>query len=599
MLGEGSVVNECIAKLRALVAPPRKLLVSQWADEYRQLSSESSAEPGQWKTSRVEYLREILDSLNDSSVEEIVMCTSSQIGKSEMLMNCIGYFMHQDPSPMLFVLPTLDMARTISKDRISPMIRDTPVLRPLVDERSRSAGNEILKKNFPGGHLSLCGSNSPASLSSRPCRVVNCDEVDRFDDSAGQEGDPVNLAKRRTQNFLNRKILLTSTPTIKGFSRIQSAYDSTDARKFYVPCPHCNTPHILEFINIRWEGRDVTTARYECPQCSEKISDAQINAAVRKGQWKATKPPSPGREKARGYWVWALYSPWVSVENIVSDWFAAQGNPEQIKVFKNTVLGEVYEDESTIEKDASKLLARCEPYTPYEVPEKASLVTAGVDVQDNRLAISIYAWGEGEESWLLFHNELYGDVLDGEVWKQLHEFLQTPLKKGEGEIKIKITCIDSSDNTQEVYNFLRNHKGFGYLAIKGSGQFDAKMVGAATLQDVSYKGKTVKGGVKLFPVGVSQIKRLIYSRLDVINQGSNYIHFYLGLDEDYFKQLTAEKLVVDPKTMKKKWIKLRKRNEAFDTAVYAYAAALLAGVAHLGKKSKAVVGMIHAGFDSE
>ena len=248
--------------------PPPKLTVSQWADSYRQLSSESSAEAGRWSTSRAEYQRGMRDAVSDISVETVVLMTGAQIGKTELINNVVGFHIHQDPAPMLVVQPTLEMAQTWSKDRLSPAIRDTPVLTEKIkDPRSRDSGNTTLHKVFSGGHVTACGANSPSSLASRPCRIILCDEVDRYPLSAGSEGDPVGLAKRRSATFWNKKLILVSTPTEKGASRIEQAYEESDKRKYHVACPDCDHRQVLSWANVKWEEGKPSSAEYVCEDC--------------------------------------------------------------------------------------------------------------------------------------------------------------------------------------------------------------------------------------------------------------------------------------------------------------------------------------------
>ena len=254
-----------------LIQPPPKLTISEWSDKFRVLSPEASSEAGKFETSRAIYQKEIMDAISDPNIEEVVFMSGSQIGKTEVLLNTIGYYIHYDPAPILMIQPTLDMARSWSQDRLSTMLRDTPHLKYKVSEvKSRDSGNTVLHKSFDGGHISACGANSPASLASRPIKIVLCDEVDRYPPSAGTEGDPVLLAKRRSATFWDRKLVLTSTPTVKGASRIELAYDNTDKRKFYVPCPKCNKTQILKWSQVVWEKKDATTVKYQCSECSFK-----------------------------------------------------------------------------------------------------------------------------------------------------------------------------------------------------------------------------------------------------------------------------------------------------------------------------------------
>ena len=331
------------ATLRTVMAPPPKLSISQWADNYRQLSSESSAEAGKWSTRRAEYQRGMMDAVSDPNVETVVLMTAAQIGKTELINNVVGFHIHQDPAPMLVVQPTLEMAQTWSKDRLAPAIRDTPVLSSkIANPRSRDSGNTTLHKVFAGGHVTACGANSPSSLASRPCRIILCDEIDRYPISAGTEGDPVALARKRSATFWNRKIIMVSTPTEKGASRIERAFEHSDQRKYFVPCPDCGERQNLKWSNVQWTDGKASTAEYCCEHCGSLWGDAKRFQAIRYGQWKAT---AEGDGKTAGFHLSALYSPWTPLEDIVTDFLQSKRDPMRLKAWVNTTLGECYEEE--------------------------------------------------------------------------------------------------------------------------------------------------------------------------------------------------------------------------------------------------------------
>lgn len=520
-----------------------------------------------------------MDALNNPSVETIVVQSSSQIGKTEFGLNICGYFMHQDPCPILVLNPTLEMAETWSKDRFAPMIRDTPALTELIaDPKSRSSGNTMLHKAFRGGHITMAGSNSPASLASRPIRIVIGDEVDRYPASAGTEGDPINLARKRTTTFWNRKIILVSTPTIKGASRIELAYLESDQRRYYVPCPHCKTPQHLVWAQVRWDKENPKEAWYECINCSYQIKASHKIGMIRQGKWQATSD----FKGIAGFHLNELYSPWRTWGDVVVDFLAAQNNVELLKTWINTSLGETFDEQGGEGLEWQTLMARAEPYQPLTVPMGGLFLTAGVDVQGDRLAVSIWAWGEGEESWLVYHLELYGDPTLTKVWDELDTILLSNYTHESGtELKIIATAIDSGFKPQEVYNFVRRRPGRNMFAVKGSSTPGRPVIGKPTLQEVTYKGQTLKKGIRLWSVGVDVVKGIVYSRLRLSSSGAGYIHFYIGLDEEYYSQLTAEKIVTrfHKGFAKREWVKMRDRNEALDCCVYAYAAAIASGMA--------------------
>jgi phage terminase large subunit GpA-like protein len=544
--------------------PPPKLTVSQWADTYRILSSESSAEPGRWSTSRAEYQRGMMDAVSDPDIETVVLMTGAQIGKTELLNNVVAYHIHQDPAPILVVQPTLEMAQTWSKDRLAPCIRDTPVLTDKIkDPRSRDSGNTTLHKSFPGGHVTACGANSPASLASRPCRVVLCDEVDRYPISAGTEGDPVSLAKKRSATFWNRKIILVSTPTDKGASRIEQAYDESDQRKFFVPCADCGEHQVLAWGHVKWEDKNPYSALYECEHCGSLWDDATRFRAIRKGHWEAT---SVAKGKIAGFHISGLYSPWTPLYEAVQEFINSKRDPMRLKTWINTFLGETWEEQGE-SIDEMDLMDRRENWGE-QLPDDVLLLTAGVDVQDDRLEVEIVGWGRGEESWSIAYEAMYGDPSSAELWNRLDVMLQQkfdhPIK---GEMVIRSVCVDSGGHyTQQVYNYARLRSGRRVFAIKGIGGSGKPIVGRPSKNNI--------GKINLFPVGTDTAKEVVYARLKISDEGEGYCHFPSNRGEEYFRMLTAEKKVTRyykgrPRT---EWAKIRTRNEALDCRVYATAA---------------------------
>jgi len=554
--------------MKKRLKPPPKLTISEWADEYRKLSPESSAEPGSWNTSRAEYQRGIMDALSDPYIETVVVMSSAQVGKTEILNNAVGYFISQDPSPMLVVQPTLDMAQTWSKDRLAPMLRDTPVLGGLVkDPRSRDSGNTTLHKVFPGGHVTACGANSPSSLASRPVRNVFCDEVDRYPISAGTEGDPVSLAKKRSATFWNRKILLVSTPTNKDASRIETAYLESDQRKYYVPCPHCHAEQPLVWGSVKWEIDKPETAMYCCSECGGMWDDTQRARAIKRGKWVSSEKT----RKVAGFHLSALYSPWTPLEDGVRDFLEAKKQPATLRVWVNTFLGETWE-ESGEQVDDFDLANRAEEW--HAVPEDVVLLTAGVDVQDDRLEAEIVGWGRDEESWSIAYKTIHGDPSSPAVWRDLDEFLSQSFEhEVSDDMIVRATCIDSGGHhTQAVYKYVAPREGKRIFAIKGMGGEGKPIMGKPSKNNI--------GKIKLFPVGVDTAKLLLFSRFKITEPGPGYCHFPVGREDEYFKQLTAEKIATryHKGFAKREFVKTRTRNEALDVRVYAMAALSLLNV---------------------
>lgn len=505
-----------------------------------------------------------MDACSDPEIKQVVVMAGAQLGKSEALLNIIGYHIEHDPSPILLMQPTVEMAQSFSKDRItSGLLNTTPSIRGKVkDPRARDSGNTTLHKTFAGGAISLVGANSPAGLASRPIRIVLCDEVDRYPLSAGEEGDPVALATKRAMTFWNRKIVLVSTPTQRGASRIEAAYEESDKRKFYVPCPHCGEMQALSWSGVQWENSDPSTAKYYCDECGSAWSDAQRHKAVSLGEWRATVE----FKGIAGFHISALYSPWVSLSDAVDEFFKAKRDPMRLKTWVNTFLGETWEDQGE-QVDEYDLMNRAEDWDG-ELPEDVLLLTAGVDVQDDRLELEIVGWGRGEESWSIDYKALYGDPSTAALWMQLDELLQQSYHHPtHGEMIIRSACVDSGGHyTQQVYNYCRARAGRRVFAIKGVGGEGKPIVGRPTKNNI--------GKINLFPVGTDTAKELVYSRLKIASDGEGYCHFPVGRGEEYYRMLTAEKKVTKyfKGRPKREWVKIRTRNEALDCRVYATAA---------------------------
>ena len=489
--------------------------------------------------------------------------SGAQVGKTEVLLNILGFYIAHDPSPILVLQPTLQMAQAFSKDRVATMLRDTPCLKNKVkDPRSRDSGNTTLHKSFPGGHVTIAGSNSPSSLASRPIRVVFADEVDRYPPSAGAEGDPVQLARKRSATFHNRKLVLTSTPTIRGASRIETAYDASDRRRYLVPCGDCGEAHALEWANVRWPEGEPQKAVYVCEQCGSAWDDATRIRAIAKGRWKATAPFTG----VAGFHLNGLYSPWTRLGDAAAEFLDAKRLPETLRVFVNTFLGETWEDQGE-QIDDTFLSDRREDWGD-ELPREIVLLTCGVDVQDDRFEMEVVGWGRDEESWSVDYQTIYGDPSAPEIWSELDQFLTQTYRHSAGiDIPIRATCIDSGGHyTQAVYNFVRPREGRRIVAIKGVGGEGKALVGRPSRNNI--------GKIKLFPVGTDTAKELIYGRLKIEDPGAGYCHLPVDRDDEYFRQLVGEKIVTKyvQGRARRAWLKTRPRVEALDCRVYATAA---------------------------
>lgn len=518
-----------------------------------------------------------MDSITDPAIEQVTVMKSARVGFTKILNHTIGYYIHQDPCSIMVVQPTIDDAEGYSKEEIAPMIRDTPCLAGIVSEsKSKETSNTILTKSYPGGTLGLVGANSPRGFRRVSRRVVLFDEVDGYPPSAGPEGDQIKLGIRRTEYFWNRKIVAGSTPTIKDISRIERMFESSDQRRYFVPCPTCGHFQYLKWPNIKWIENDPTTAHYECEKNKCVIPHSEKRRMVEAGEWRAT---APGNGKHAGFHIWAAYSfsPNSAWADLVAEFIEAKTDAESLKTFVNTVLGELWEEEYSAKVGADTLQSRAETYTPNVAPENSLILTAGVDVQDNRFEISIYGWGAEEEAWCLAHLELYGDPALPEIWKQLDSILFAEYRHEKyGKIRIFATAIDTGGHfTHETYQWVRARRGKRILAIKGQAQRGKPAIGKPTKQDVDFRGQSLKWGVDLYPVGSDTIKSVIYGRLKHNAPGPGYIHFHAGLTPEFFKQITSEKQVT--RYQKgfpiREWIKKPgSRNEALDCLVYAYAA---------------------------
>ena len=559
-------MQSVLKQVQSLWKPPTELKISEWADEFRYLSPESSAVSGKYRTDYAPYQKEIMDVFNDPKIERIVWMKSAQVGATEILNNVVGYYIHMQPSPILIMQPTLQMAQAYSKEKLANMLRDTPVLRARINEpKSKDSSNTVLSKKFEGGTtLNMVGSNSAASVASRAVRILCIDEVDRMEASVGSEGDPILLASKRTQTFFNRKIYLCSTPTVKGISRIEAAFEESDQRYYYVPCPECDHMQTLKWSNVVWEENQPETAIYTCENgCI--INESKKHWMLKNGYWKATKET----KKTAGFHLNELYSVFSSWGLMAENFLEAKKQPEMLKTFINTSLAETWQPEPEEAVEAEGLMAKRESYDLESIPDEALVLTCGIDIQKNRIECQVVAFSHDYEMWVVDYKIIYGSTGQMNVWNDLEKYLQTKFKTHSGRnLTIACTTIDSGFQTQQVYAFTKNKKGRRIFAIKGQSQSGKSVVGKPT--------KVGKENNTLYPVGSDTAKEVIYSRL-ASEYGYSTLHFPSTVDEEYFKQLTAEqrfvKYVKGRKTLY--WKQVRERNEALDTICYALAAAYI------------------------
>jgi len=557
--------------LVAGLALPPEFTVSQWADANILLPAETSSMPGRWRTDFAPYQREILDSFGDPDIHMVVWMASAQTGKTSAISIGCGFYIAFAPAPMIMVMPTEDMAKVFSQTKLAPMIASTPALSERVaDQTGASAANRILHKSFPGGFLRMVGGGSAVALRSVSVKVVWIDETDGLENDVGGEGDPIELAIKRSQTFFDSKVICTSTPTLKGLSKIDSLYQRSDQRKYFVPChePQCGEFQVPVWERVHWTQGKPESAQYTCSQCGSFWTDSQLKMAVRQGQWRATAE----FRGVAGFHSNQLISPFSSLSEIVEQYERAKDKPNELKVWTNTVLGEVYDDMVNNSLDTEMLLARREGYPKGQLPERCVTIVIGADVQSDRIEASIIGFGPDNEVFYLDHVKLIGDPSANGVWAQLDELAARKFAHPSGKVlDIEAVAVDSGFMTQQVYAWSNKHikAGRRYHAIKG-------MSGEGRPGWVQSKMK-FKDGAKLWNIGVDAIKSEIMARLTVKSPPANYIHFYKGeqFEDQFFDQLTAERfrIVTDAKGYpKREWVRIDgRRAEVLDCFVYGMA----------------------------
>ncbi len=579
------------------IRPDPVLTVSQWADEHRVLSSVSSAEPGQWRTERTPYLREIMDGLSvRSRVTETVFVAGAQVGKTEAGNNWIGYVIAHAPAPMLVLMPTDKTANDNVRTRIDPLIDGSPALRERVAVRgSKEGGNTLERKDFPGGTLLIRGANSAANLRSLPIRDLFEDEIDAYEVDLDEEGDPIALAEARTRTFgAKRKVYKVSTPTVEGRSRIWASFEATDKRRYYVPCPHCGEMQTIDWDRIKWES-DTSEPYLVCAENGCVIEERMKSKMLAAGEWRATQKCAD--RNVRGYHLSALYSPygWFSWREARDQFLRAHREKDRVKkaamlkTWVNTVAGECWAERGEA-PDWEKLYARREPYARNTVPAGGLVLTAAVDVQKNRIEVEVRAWGPRLESWSIDARTFAGDPsrLDGELspWPYVTAMLSEswPHELG-GRLAITTMAVDSGDETQSVYNWARKFPPQRVMCVKGSGTMGTLLATPKNV-DVRADGVKLPHGVTLWMVGSSVAKSEFYGwmRQDRPAEGdeppTGWVHWPDAYGQEWFEQITAEQLV--PRVVRGfrtyLWEKTRERNEALDLHVYNRAAAAMIGV---------------------
>ncbi len=580
--------------------PVPNLTVDQWADRYRFLSSVSSAEPGRWRTDRVPYMREIFQKLSPSDPTQFVtLMKGVQIAGTEAALNVVGCYIDIAPCPIMYVMPTVDTAKQLSKKRLHHMIVESPTLQEkVVDANKKEGASTILEKNFAGGVAFLTGANSAAGLRSNPVKVLILDETDAYPISLGDEGSPVRLAEKRTTTFSDKKIFKLSTPTKRGESVIATELDLTDERTYRVPCPDCGHFQELRFEQLKWEHRKPETAKYECEACTFLIEERHKTKMLNDGHWEATRPEMSS-ELAVGYRINSLYSPlgWMSWEEVSGQFLRDRKDPLLLQTFINTVLGEPWEDRGE-SPDWERLYERREDYAFNAPPNEVEMITVGCDVQGDRLELEVVGWCRDKTTYSIDYRVLHGDTsaLSMPVWDRLSEVVNEVWYRPDGiELPVSMLAIDSGNNTQTVYNWCRRFEPSKVVPVKGREQ-QKTLISTPSKVDVTISGKPA-GKLKLWNVGVGTAKSELYALLKLgfvtkskegedvgkseeVKRPAGYCHFP-QYDENYFKGLTTETLVlkIHKGYRKYEWeLGTFKRNEPIDCRVYARAAAAIIGI---------------------
>jgi phage terminase large subunit GpA-like protein len=561
------------------VAPPLDIKPSGWAEQNLVLN-ESALSNGKWRPDTAPWQPEIMDAVKDPTVEKIVIMSASQGGKNVIVNTIIGYYVDVDPCPIMLIEPSLELAEDYSKRRLAPLISDTRVLREKIHEaKSRDSNNTILLKLFPGGSLNLVGANSPRSLASKPIRVVIADEIDGFELSAGKEGDPLKLADRRSTTYWNRKKIYVSTPVLAGFSRIEQEFLKGTQERWNIECPNCGDYQYINMQGIKFKHEQDAKGNYkawditfQCPACLEKFDE--YTWKQQPGKWVAYNPAA---KKVRSFHWNAFIYPWGSWEDIVLEWLTVKKDPEQHKVFKNTVLGLPWE-ETLGQEEYQFLLDRREEY-PAELPDGVLLLTAGVDTQDDRLEYEIVGWGRGEQTWGIEYGVIMGKPDKPETWQTLSDKLGQVFRFTSG-IGLKVACalVDSGGHyTQDVYEWCHKNECRKIFACRGMSR--------PGLSIIHSTARSKKENCRYFNLGVDGGKTRILSRVQIKQPGDGYYHYPLGdrgYDQTYFQGLLSEYQDTEKQGGKLKLVWKKRssniRNEPLDVRNYAQAAFYLLSV---------------------
>jgi len=585
-------------------APPPRLTTTEWANKYRFLAAESSALPGKYSTKLTPWIPGMHEALDDPQVWKVVCMKSAQIAWTDgVINNWLGRIIDIDPSPVIGLFAKADAGKEYAQEKLGPMVSVTPRLANKIDvSTSKKDGNRAMFKKFAGGFLKLVGSNSPSNVKSTPAPRVFVEEPDDAAINVGKQGDAIKLLEERTKTYHRRKVVFGGTPSVKNISTIEDAFINSDQRNFYVPCHECGETHVLDWVNVDWDTdpdrkhevfADAVTesAFYSCPHCGSVWNDLHKNKNVKQGKWIAT---AESRGIA-GFYVNELYSPFPGsrLNRLVERYLEAkhkleQGDETDMIVFVNSCLGKPYEYESTA-PDVTELQDRAEKYKQLTVPDGAYILTAGVDIQHDRLAVTIWGWGPGEESWLIYWGELHAktsvtDVNDP-VWDELAKLLFTPIPHAKGfKLVVSAVSVDTSDGqtSDQAYTWVRKYQNRNVMAIKGSSDrvLDREIFSRPRQIDTKGKrhNKSAKYGLQVYIVGTHKAKDLIIGergRLSLLGDGHGHLHWYEDVRVDFYDQITSE-VKAPHRSIRGKLIwqcKSGVRNEALDCTVYALHAA--------------------------
>ena len=583
--------------MKKCLSPPPKLNLVDWANEYRYLP-DNSAEAGRWKTDRVEVSREPMLSVSSPEIQEVTIMSCIQLMKTELMLNTALYYMHQEPSPIMYIAPKKEIAEAWSKERLVKSVNATPVVADIFSGNRRGEGNTITQKQYKGGQISIVSARNPDDLAMRACRILLFDECDKYEKNVGGtatgggEGDPIAIAWGRATTYGKRAKKITAcSPTVQGKSRIEEEYNNSDMRVFYQPCPHCNHAKVLNWTDVHIPKNEKGNFVHEkaeiiCVGCGAAWNESDRKKSIRKGYWVATKPEVTWHH---GYKVSSIASPFTSIIMLAKEFVDAQDNPERLKAFYNTRMAETWKEVGE-QPDWSRMYERREDYETCIVPDGALLLTCGIDMGGKGLHYEVVAWGRKKISWSIDKGFINGRIEDDDTAEELTQFLDRTYKNSKGiEVPLMKTCIDSSWNTQSAYAFCRSYGSSSVVPIKGDKEGGLKTaIGTPTHVDVMINGKRASRGLMMWMVGVSVIKEQVYRWFNAkkpsdeqLEQGreypTGYCHFPMW-DEEFFKQLTAEQYLrlTDARGFHKYvWEKLRKDNHYLDCRVYARAASVM------------------------